>query len=57
MAATWNTKVRRKEIAAETPPLLNAVKKDDPKIGYPENRKEKEKIEKARTVKSISPAS
>ena len=32
MAATSNTRVRRKEIAAETPPLLNAVKKDDPKI-------------------------
>ena len=30
-----NMLVRRKEIIAETPPLFNAVKKDDPKILNP----------------------
>ena len=37
-AATWNTRVRRKEIAADIPPLLSAVKKDEPKILKPLNR-------------------
>ena len=32
---TWNTRVRRKEIAADTAPLLKAVKKADPKILKP----------------------
>ena len=49
-AAIWNTKVRRKEIAAETRPLLSAVKKEEPKIANPEKRKEKANIEKACTV-------
>ena len=31
-AATSKTTVRRKEIAAETIPLFNAVKEDEPKI-------------------------
>ena len=30
IAATSNTTVRRKEIAAETTPLFSAVKKDEP---------------------------
>lgn len=40
-AAAWNTTVRKNEIAAETPPLFNAVKNDEPKIAYPEKRNEK----------------
>ena len=37
-AAIWKTSVRRKEIAADTPPLLSAVKKEEPKILKPLNR-------------------
>ena len=38
-----NTSVRRKEIRAEVNPSFRAVKKEEPKIASPENRKEKEK--------------
>ena len=41
-AATWKTSVRRKEMAADTPPLPRAVKKEEPKIANPEKRKETE---------------
>ena len=37
-AATSKTTVRRKEIAAETIPLFNAVKNEDAKILKPANR-------------------
>ena len=37
-AATSKTTVRRKEIAAETIPLFNAVKNEDAKILNPANR-------------------
>ena len=41
-ADTWKTRVRRKDIAAETTPLPRAVKKDEPKIPKPANRKDRE---------------
>ena len=41
-AATWNTRVRRKDMAADTPPFPRAVKKDEPKIPNPAKRKEAE---------------
>ena len=34
----WNTKVRRKEIAADTAPLFSAVKKEDPQTFMPLTR-------------------
>ena len=34
-AATWNKRVRRKEITAEVSPSFNAVKNPDPKIAKP----------------------
>ena len=34
----WKTRVRRNEIIAETPPLLSAVKNDEPKMLYPAKR-------------------
>ena len=49
-AATWNTSVRRKEMAADTSPLFSAVKKEEPKMANPESRKAKEKIKKAWAV-------
>ena len=49
-ATTWNTKQRKNEINAEIKPLFKAVKKDDPKIEIPENKKLKEKILKALDV-------
>ena len=39
-AATWNTTVRRKDIAADTGPLLSAVKKDELKILKPHKKKD-----------------
>lgn len=53
-APVWNTSVLIKEIAADTRPLFKAVKKDDPKIANPENKNEKEKMEKARSVSDKS---
>lgn len=38
----WNTRVLRKATAADTPPLLRAVKKEDTKILIPAKIKEKE---------------
>lgn len=46
-AEIWNTKVRRKEISAEVNPSFNAVKKEEPNMAKPENKKEKEKMAKA----------
>ena len=37
-AASWNTSVRKNEIAADTGPLLSAVKNDDAKILNPHSR-------------------
>ena len=44
IAATWNTKVLKKEIKAEMSPLLRAVKNEDPNIAIPAKRKEKANI-------------
>ena len=41
-------------MAADTNPLLRAVKKEEPKIPNPEKRKEKENMENARRVKRRS---
>ena len=41
-AATWKTRVRRKAMAAEIPPLLREVKKLDAKILNPMNKNAKE---------------
>ena len=41
-AAIWNTRVRKKEINAETGPLFNAVKKEEPYIDIPAKRKAKD---------------
>lgn len=57
IAAAWNTKVRRKDMAAEINPLPRAVKKEEPKIAKPEKRKEKEKKKNAREVSRNSPSS
>ena len=43
-ADVWNTRVLKKDMIAEINPLLSAVKKDEPKIAIPVNKKEKEKI-------------
>ena len=56
-AEIWNTKVRRKEIRAEVSPSFKAVKKEEPNMANPENKKEKEKIAKAWAVISRSSAS
>ena len=56
-ARHWNTSVRRKEIRAEVNPSFRAVKKEEPKMAIPENRKEKENMAKARTVMFISSGS
>ncbi len=50
-AAVWNTKVLKKEIMAETSPLFNAVKNEEPNIAIPAKRKENANIENAFTVK------
>ena len=55
--AHWKTKVRKKEISAEMIPLPRAVKKEEPKIAVPENKKEKENIVKARVVIINNPSS
>ena len=56
-ARHWNTSVRRKEIMAEVIPSLRAVKKEEPKMASPENKKVKEKMAKARTVMPSSSGS
>ena len=38
-AADWKTSVLKNDIAAETPPLLSAVKKPDAKMLKPHKRK------------------
>ena len=38
-AAHWNTRVRRNEISAEVRPSFRAVKKEEPKMASPENKK------------------
>ena len=56
-AAHWNTSVRRKEIRAEVSPSFSAVKKEEPKMAKPENRKATEKMAKAWAVMSSSSGS
>ena len=46
----WNTSVRKKEIMADTPPLLSAVKNDEVKIFIPANINENANILNALTV-------
>lgn len=53
----WNTSVRRKEIVAETAPLLRAVKKADVKMLMPASKNEKENSRKACLVISNNSAS
>ena len=48
--AVWNTRVRRKEMTAEINPLFRAVKKDEPKMLKPQNRKDTEYRMKAHLV-------
>ena len=57
IAATWNTKVRRKEMRAETRPLFKAVKKLEPQILMPAKIKLKRQIRLPHKVISISWAS
>ena len=57
MQAHWNTSVRRKEMAADTPPLFRAVKKEEEKMLKPASRKVKENSRKAWTVRAYSSAS
>ena len=52
-----NTRVRKNEIVAEIRALFRAVKKKEPKIAAPANRKEKEYMKNPRSVmesKSLS---
>ena len=42
MERIWNKNVLEREIAADTPPLFNAVKKDEPSTLKPMTRKERE---------------
>lgn len=53
----WKSSVRRKEIAAETKPLLSAVKKAEVKMLKPESRKEKENRRNACSVSACSVSS
>ena len=53
----WNTSVRRKEMAADTPPLFRAVKKEEAKMLKPASRKVKENSRKAWTVRVYRSAS
>ena len=41
---TWNTRVRRKEITADTSPLFNAVKNADAKMLIPHTRNDRAKM-------------
>ena len=50
-AATWNISVLKKDIEADVKPSFSAVKKEEPKIAWPENKNENEKIEKACMVR------
>ena len=51
-ARSWKTRVRRKEMMAETSPLLRAVKKDEPNMPIPQKRKCTEYIIKPDAVSS-----
>ena len=53
----WNTSVRRKEMAADTPPLFRAVKKEEEKMLKPASSKVKENSRKAWTVRVYRSAS
>lgn len=56
-AAIWNTRVLKNAIDADISPLFKAVKKDEPKIANPENKKQKEKMENPLMVRAKSPLS
>ena len=43
MESVWNMSVRKKEIAADIPPLFSAVKKDDANMFIPESTNENAK--------------
>ena len=43
-AEHWKMKVRKKEISAEVTPSPRAVKKEEPKIAKPENRKDRKSV-------------
>lgn len=55
--AIWNTRVRKKDIAAEITPLFNAVKNADAKIFKPVRMKAKENTLKACRVNANKSAS
>ena len=55
--SVWKISVRRKEIAAEIPPLLRAVKNDEEKILKPDSKKQNENNLKACSVIASSSAS
>lgn len=55
--AVWKISVRINEMAAETAPLLSAVKKEEPKMLNPASRKEKANSRKAWLVSANSSAS
>ena len=55
--AVWKISVRMKDMAAETAPLLSAVKSEDIKILKPANRKENENSLNAWLVSANSSAS
>ena len=50
--AVWKSRVRKKDIAAETPPSLSAVKKDEAKMFKPHSKNENENSLKAWFVSS-----
>ena len=52
-APSSKTKVRKKDIRADTCPLFSAVKKAEPKIAIPVNRYAKEAIRNACTESGI----
>ena len=52
IAASWNTNVLKKDMTAEVTPSFSAVKKDEPYMAKPENKKEKENITKPSKVRS-----
>ena len=56
-ARSWKTRVRRKEMMAETSPLLRAVKNPEANILSPARRKVGAKSRRARVVRSQSSAS
>ena len=56
-ANTWNTSVRKNEMAAEMAPLFSAVKNADAKMLNPHSRNENAYSFSACSVSSIRPAS